>query len=51
MNKIDKIRNVFEKDINQDIISVHRFEGVENNSVYRIETELKPYIFKIYKND
>jgi Ser/Thr protein kinase RdoA (MazF antagonist) len=48
--KIDKIIKVFEKSIEQRVRSVHRYENVTNNSVYRIDTELQSYIFKIYKS-
>jgi Ser/Thr protein kinase RdoA (MazF antagonist) len=34
----------------QSVKLVHRFENVTNNSVYRIETQLQSYIFKIYKS-
>ena len=43
------ITKVFERNIKQGVRSVHRFENVTNNSVYRIDTELQSYIFKIYK--
>lgn len=43
-NDIDKITEVFEKNIKQRVCSVHRFENVTNNSVYRIDTELQSYI-------
>jgi len=50
MYDIDTIKTVFAKDMNQTIRSVHRFENVENNSVYKIETPSQPYIFKVYNN-
>ncbi len=50
MYDIDIITKVFEKNIKQSVRSVHRFENVTNNSVYRIDTELHSYIFKIYKS-
>ena len=50
MYDIGTITSVFEKDMRQKARSVHQFENVENNSVYRIETDLQPYIFKIYRS-
>lgn len=47
---INIITKVFERDIKQSVRSVHKFENVTNNSVYRIDTELRSYIFKIYKS-
>jgi len=29
---------------------IKKFENVENNTVYKIETDSKPYIFKIYSS-
>ena len=46
---INIITKVFERNIKQRVCSVHRFDNVTNNSVYRIDTELQSYIFKIYK--
>lgn len=48
---IDIITKVFERNMKQSVRSVHRFENVTNNSVYRIDTELQSYIFKIYKSE
>jgi hypothetical protein len=48
-NDTDIITKVFERNIRQRVSSIHKFENVTNNSVYRIETELSSYIFKIYK--
>lgn len=47
---INIITKIFERDIKQNVRSVYRFENVPNNSVYRIDTELQSYIFKIYKS-
>jgi Ser/Thr protein kinase RdoA (MazF antagonist) len=49
-NDTDIITKVFESNIKQRVCSVHKFENVTNNSVYKIETELWSYIFKIYKS-
>ena len=46
----DIIRKTFEKYIDQKVHSIHRFENVQNNNVYKINTELKPYIFKIFSS-
>lgn len=48
-HNIDIITEVFESNMKQSIRMVHRFENVPNNSVYRVDTELRSYIFKIYK--
>ena len=50
MYDINTIKSVFEKDMNKNARAVHKFENVENNSVYKIETDSHPYIFKIYNN-
>lgn len=47
---IDIITKVFERNMKQSVRSVHRYENVTNNSVYRIDTELQSYIFKIYSS-
>lgn len=49
MYNIDIIRKTFEKHIKQQACSISRFENVANNTVFRIDTELSSYIFKIYK--
>ncbi len=45
-----KIIAVFESKTQEKVCSVHRYEDVPNNSVYRIETDAKPYIFKAYSS-
>jgi tRNA A-37 threonylcarbamoyl transferase component Bud32 len=50
MYDINTIKRVFESDMKKPARSVHRFENVENNIVYKIETESQSYIFKIYTN-
>ncbi|BCN29007.1 phosphotransferase [Anaeromicropila herbilytica] len=47
---IDIIIKVFERNMKQSVCSVHRYENVTNNTVYRIDTKLKSYIFKIYRS-
>jgi len=51
MYEMATIRRVFEKQMKLEVCSIHQFESVENNKVYRIETESQPYIFKIYKGE
>jgi len=50
MYDMDTIKSVFKKDVNKNVCSIHQFENVENNSVYKIETESQSYIFKVYSN-
>jgi len=50
MYDIDTIKHVFKENTNKNVCSIHQFENVENNSVYKIETESQSYIFKIYSN-
>jgi len=47
---MSEIIRVFENDIKKPARSIHQFENVENNIVYKIETDSQPYIFKIYNN-
>lgn len=47
---INIIRQVFEKDMGESVCDIKKFEHVENNTVYKIETSSRPYIFKIYNN-
>ena len=44
----DTIIQTFETQTGQKVRSIRRFENVANNAVYKIETDAKPYIFKIY---
>lgn len=46
----DKIKSTFEKQLGEKVISIHKFENVTNNTVYKVHTETKPYIFKVYRN-
>jgi len=50
MYDMDTIKSVFKKEMNKNVCSIHQFENVENNSVYKIETDSQPYIFKVYNN-
>ena len=51
MYDINTIKRIFEENMSQKVCSMQKFENVENNTVYRIETKSQPYIFKIYKGD
>ncbi|MCL2079412.1 MAG: aminoglycoside phosphotransferase family protein [Oscillospiraceae bacterium] len=42
------IQKTFEEQVGSKIRAIHQFENVQNNSVYKIETDTKPYIFKVY---
>ncbi len=44
------IKETFECQIKKSVKSIHKFENVPNNQVYKIETESQPYIFKIYSS-
>ncbi len=48
MYHADKIKITFEKDMEQSVHSIHQFENVTNNQVFKIETEYQSYIFKVY---
>ena len=50
MNDINIIKKTFEDQMHKDICSIHQFENVTNNNVFKIETESQPYIFKIYSS-
>ena len=50
MDNIDLIKKTFENQMGKTVYSVHEFDNVPNNSVYKIETKTRPYIFKIYSN-
>jgi thiamine kinase-like enzyme len=50
MDNIDLIIETFEKQINKKACSIHQFENITNNRVFKIETESQPYIFKIYNS-
>jgi hypothetical protein len=45
---INLIKATFETQIKQEALAIHKYESAWNNSVYKIETESRPYIFKIY---
>jgi thiamine kinase-like enzyme len=47
---LDIIKKTFENRMNQSVKSIHKFENVLNNQVFKVETEAKPYIFKIYSS-
>ncbi len=46
----DTIMIVSKDILNTGILSVHQFENITNNHVYKIKTHEKDYIFKIYKS-
>lgn len=48
MNNIILMKETFEKAMGKEVFSIHQYDNVPNNRVYRIETELDSYIFKIY---
>lgn len=50
MNNINLIKETFENQLNIEVRSVHQFENITNNYVYKIGTDTQPYIFKIYKS-
>jgi thiamine kinase-like enzyme len=50
MYNIDIIKETFESQIYKIVKSIHKFENVPNNQVFKIETESQPYIFKIYSS-
>jgi len=50
LDNINLIRKTFEAQIGQKVCLVQKYENVANNSVYRIETDSQPYIFKVYNN-
>jgi hypothetical protein len=50
MDNIGLIKKTFEHSIGKEAYAIHKFDHVLNNQVFRIETELQPYIFKIYAN-
>lgn len=48
MDNIDIIINTFESSIGRAVRSVRIFDNAPNNQVFKIDTDLQPYIFKIY---
>jgi Ser/Thr protein kinase RdoA (MazF antagonist) len=50
LDNIILIKNTFEEKMNIPVKSIHQFENVQNNQVFKIETEALPYIFKIYSS-
>lgn len=50
MDKIKLINEIFETQIGKKVISVNKFENLITNSVYKVETDLEPYIFKVYSS-
>lgn len=50
MDQIDLVKSTFEARTGQKAHSVHQYENVMNNRVYRVETDSRPYIFKIYSS-
>jgi thiamine kinase-like enzyme len=50
MFNIDIIKETFEIQMNKKVKSIHKFENIPNNQVYKIDTDFRPYIFKIYSS-
>lgn len=50
MYNVDIIKETFESQMNFKVKFIHKFENVPNNQVFRIETDTKSYIFKIYSS-
>ncbi|MDF2544599.1 MAG: choline kinase [Herbinix sp.] len=48
MYDIAIIKETFESQMNLKVKSIHKFENVPNNQVFKVETESQPYIFKIF---
>jgi Ser/Thr protein kinase RdoA (MazF antagonist) len=51
MHDISLVKETFETQMKVRASAVHRLEDVPNNSVFRIEADSRPFIFKIYSND
>ena len=52
MELLNTVKETFERQMHdgQEVISVSQFENVTNNRVFKVETECRPYIFKIYSS-
>jgi thiamine kinase-like enzyme len=50
MYNVDIIKETFESQMNKIVKSIHKFENVLNNQVFKVETESQSYIFKIYSS-
>lgn len=50
MYNTDLIKETFESQMNKKVTSIYKFDNVPNNQVFKIDTELQPYIFKIYSS-
>jgi len=48
MDNTELIIKTFEKSIGEAVCSVHKFDNVPNNQVFRVVTKSQDYIFKIY---
>lgn len=48
MDNVDLIIQTFENLIGDRVCAIHKFDNVPNNQVFKIETALQSYIFKIY---
>ncbi|NLY89495.1 MAG: hypothetical protein GX085_07760 [Firmicutes bacterium] len=48
MDTIDLITKTFENSMGKEVHSIHKFDNVPNNQVFKIETDSQSYIFKIY---
>lgn len=48
MYNIDLIKKTFQDQMHKEARSIHQFENVSNNYVFKIETDTEPYIFKVY---
>jgi hypothetical protein len=50
MDNTDLIIKTFENVMGIKVCSIHKYDNVLNNQVFKIEAESEPYIFKIYAN-
>ena len=50
MDDLNLIIKTFETQTKQQARSIHKYENVLNNRVYRVQTDSRPYIFKVYTN-
>ncbi len=48
MDNIGLIKKTFEDQMHKKACSIYQFENIFNNYVFKVETETKPYIFKVY---
>lgn len=50
MDNIDLIKRTFENQMRKSVDSIHQFENVPNNKVFKVEADCQSYIFKVYTN-